>query len=532
MNVLNEEKKQQVIALARLGWSLRRIQRDTGVRRETAAKHLRAAGIEILRPGQAPTRDDGTAKPAMVPTDSADAARAVASPAAQQAARAAALTRTTSSTCEPYREQIAAALQQGRNATGIWQDLVDAHGFPGCYDNVKRFVRGMRDEPGRQAHVVINTEPGEEAQVDYGTGPLVRDPATGKYRRTRLFVMTLGYSRKSVRLLVWKSSAQTWAELHEKAFRRLGGVTRLVVSDNLREGVLQPDVYDPALNPLYRDVLKHYGATALPCRVRDPNRKGKVEAGVGHAQKTPLQGKKFESLEEAQAYLDRWEEHWADTRIHGTTKRQVAQMFQEEKQALLPLPLEPFRYYRYGERTVHLDGCIEVEAAYYSAPPGWIGRRVQVQWNDQHVRLLNPRDGQLIQEHPRQPRGGRRIADAHKPAKTPMSTLQLLHRAATAGKSIGALCQSMHQREGQAAVRRILGLLDLAKKYGPAACDEACELALETGASHYRFVRRYLERRTPTPLTLRQVDPLIRQLTLYRDLIEQRDAHPPQENQP
>jgi len=73
---------------------------------------------------------------------------------------------------------------------------------------------------------------------------------------------------------------------------------------------------------------------------------------------------RFESLEEAQAYLDRWEERWADTRIHGTTKRQVAAMFAEEKPHLLPLPLEPFRYYQYGERVVHLDGCVEVEAAY------------------------------------------------------------------------------------------------------------------------------------------------------------------------
>ncbi len=86
----------------------------------------------------------------------------------------------------------------------------------------------------------------------------------------RLFVMTLGHSRKSVRLLVFRSSTQTWAELHEKAFRRLGGATRVVVLDNLREGVLAPDLYDPSLNPLYRDVLKHYGAVALPCRVRDP----------------------------------------------------------------------------------------------------------------------------------------------------------------------------------------------------------------------------------------------------------------------
>ena len=96
---------------------------------------------------------------------------------------------------------------------------------------------------------------------------MVRDPQSGKYRRTRLFVLTLGYSRKSVRLLVFRSSSQTWAELHEKAFRRLGGVTRVVVLDNLREGVLAPDVYDPTLNPLYRDMLRHYGAVPLPCRV-------------------------------------------------------------------------------------------------------------------------------------------------------------------------------------------------------------------------------------------------------------------------
>ena len=126
---------------------------------------------------------------------------------------------------------------------------------------------------------MIETAPGEECQVDYGDGPMVRDPHSGKYRRTRLFVLTLGYSRKSVRLLVFRSSSQIWAELHEKAFRRLGGVTRVVVLDNLREGVLAPDIYDPTLNPLYRDVLRHYGAVALPCRVGGSGSKG--EGGVG-----------------------------------------------------------------------------------------------------------------------------------------------------------------------------------------------------------------------------------------------------------
>src|SRR5207248_3197639 len=174
-----------------------------------------------------------------------------------------------------------------------------------------------------------------------------------------------------------------------------------------------------------------------------------------HPTKRPLPGLRFESLDQAQAYLDRWEAHWADTRIHGTTKRQVAAMFAEEQPALGPLPLEPFRYYRFGVRTVHLDGCVEVDAAYYGAPPGWIGRRVDVQWNDLFVRVLA-----------------------------------------------------------------------LAKKHGPAVVEDAAKAALDLGVPTYRFLRRYLDRRPPVPLTLRQVDPLIRQLTLYRDLIDRTTGDP------
>ncbi len=349
---------------------------------------------------------------------------------------------------------------------------------------------------------------------------MVRDRETRKYRRTRLFVLTLGCSRKAVRLLTFHSSSRIWAELHERAFRRLGGATRIVVLDNLREGVLVPDVYDPTLNPLYRDVLAHYGAVAMPCRIQDPDRKGKVEAGVGHAQKTPLKGLRFESLEEAQAYLDRWEERWADTRIHGTTKRQVAAMFAEEKPFLLPLPLEPFRYYQYGERIVHLDGCVEVEAAYYGAPPGWIGRVVRVQWDDIFVRLLDPKTGQLLREHVRQKRGWYRIKPEDHSKRTPLRTSQLLWRAGRAGTHIGALCEVIHRQQGELGVRRILGVLSLAKKYGAAAVDEACAAALEMGVQEYRFVRRYLER--APQFTLRQVDPLIRELIHYRDLINHR----------
>jgi transposase len=536
-NVLSEEKKKQVIALGQLGWSLRQIQKATGIRRETAGEYLRTAGVGVRPPGgwgkKAPakaanevTTDPSEAKPAngcgAVPaccngmtTDSA-----TKSPAETPVPPTAPA--TAASVSEPFRELIESGLARGRNAMSIWQEMVDRHGFTGAYESVKRFVRKLRGPSSPEARAVIITQPGEEAQVDYGTGPTIRDPNTGKYRRSRLFVLTLGYSRKCVRLLTFQSSTRIWAELHERAFRKLGGATKIIVPDNLGEGVLKPDIYDATLNPLYRDVLAHYGAVAVPCRVADPDRKGKVESGVGHAQKTPLKGQRFESMEEAQTYLDKWEERWADTRIHGTTKRQVSAMFAEEKPALLPLPLEPFRYYQYGERTVHLDGCVEVEAAYYSAPPGWIGRQVQVQWDGKVVRLLDPRNGQLLREHLRSERGRHRIKEEDRPRRTPIGVVQLLARMATAGEHIGQLCKLMHAQQGELAVRRIQGILSFTKKYGIARVEDACSAALELEAIDYRFVRRYLERSSQPPITLRQVDPLIRQLNLYRDLIEER----------
>src|SRR5438477_2871757 len=304
-NVLDDTTQQQILALGRLGWSLRRIEQALAVRRETISGYLKAAGIAVHGRGR---RSESTPKPAISEEVSTDLG---AKPAITAGAVSTDLvaprqpdSAPSASACEPYPEIIAEALARGRNAVAIWQDLVDDHGFPARYASVGRFVRRLRGSARLDARVVITTAPGEEAQVDYGDGPMVREHATGKYRRTRLFVLTLGCSRKSVRLLVWRSSAQIWAELHERAFRRLGGTVRVIVLDNLKEGVLTPDIYDPSLNPLYRDVLAHYGVVALPCRVADPDRQGKVEAGVGHAQKTPLRGLRFETLEEAQAYLD------------------------------------------------------------------------------------------------------------------------------------------------------------------------------------------------------------------------------------
>jgi len=548
-NVLSDTKKQQILGLGRLGWTLRQIEEATGIRRETASGYLKAAGIEVRGPrrrrlganpascGEVSTDSGADSKPAsQVSTDfgvdskpasrvSTDSGAAEPLPAATpgsvgpatppppRAGRA-----PSASACEPYREVIERALELRRDAAAIYRDLVDQFGFQAKYASVRRFIAKLRASLGPEARAVIVTAPGEEAQVDYGTGPMVRDPKTGKYRRTRLFVFTLGHSRKSVRLLVFSSSSETWAKLHEEAFRRLGGAPRSVVLDNLKEGVIHPDIYDPELNPLYRDVLRHYDVVALPCRVRDPDRKGKVESGVGHG-KRALKGLRFDAIEEAQHYLDHWESHWADTRIHGTTKRQVAAMFEEERAHLLPLPLEPFRYYRFGTRTVHLDGHIEVECAYYSVPPGYIGTDLVAQWDDLYVRILDPKTGSLLREHLRQRRGWHRTKPEDRPKHRPPTTDHLLLRSHRAGEAIGKLCDQIYRREGETGIRRIQGVLGLARSHGPALTEDAARAALEIGVPTYQFLRRYLERHPAAQLRLRSLDPLIRDLTHYRDLI-------------
>ena len=193
------------------------------------------------------------------------------------------------SACEEHRDWIEQQVVLGRNAQAIYQDLVERFGFTHRYNSVKRFVRSMRaHEPER--FDILDAAPGEEAQVDFGLGAptLYR---SGRYRRPYLFVMTLKYSGKAFRHVVWRADQQTWARLHEQAFRALGGAVSYVVLDNLKQGVIKPDLYEPALNPVYAAMLAHYSAVADVARVADPNRKGTVERAIQHTQDTALGGR-------------------------------------------------------------------------------------------------------------------------------------------------------------------------------------------------------------------------------------------------
>jgi len=486
MNVLKPHLKATIITLLDKGISQRQINRTTGVDRKTIRKYDRSDGLPASQedfPPKAPTGQE-------VATGLED--ESGQNPPPRPPAPENKLPKHARSACEPHREWIEQQVRLGRNATAIYQDLVERFGFNHRYNSVKRFVRGLKKRDPRQ-YDRLEFLPGEEAQVDYGTGALTLH-SNGKYRRPRLFVMTLKYSARAFRKVVWKSSKEMWCRLHEEAFRYFGGCSQYVTLDNLKEGVIKPDIYDPQLNSLYAAVLKHYSVVADPARVADPNRKGTVENAVKHTQTTALKGRQFDSIEAQNDWLMHWEERWAAPRIHGRAKRQVAEMFREEKPYLEPLPLTPFRYFEQATRTVYDDGTIQVDKAYYGAAPAPLYSKVVVRIYDDQIEILDPVRMEVIRRHNKSNRPGSVLMRPEERIFNPSrQTDRLLARAEMIGPHTFLLCEMWFNTEGRTGQRRMYGLVNLVRHYPARHVEKAAEVAKKNGLTSLKALRRMVE---------------------------------------
>ena len=373
-NVLKMADQSAIIGLWRRGWSGRRIARETGVHRDTVGRYIRLAR-DGGQPGEPVSNDSNPA---------------ISTPGSGRR-----------SWCEPYREIIEAKLATGLTAQRIWQDLGE-DGFEGGYQSVKRFCRRLKAAnplPFRR----MECEPGAEAQVDFGTGAPVID-AEGKRRRTHVFRITLSHSRKAYSEVVFHQTTDDFIRCLENAFWHFGGIPKTLVIDNLKAAVTKADWFDPELNHKIRSFAEHYDTVILPTKPRTPRHKGKVERNVGYVQSNALKGKKFDRLADQNRYLLEWEARIADTRIHGTTRQQVKKAFEDvERPALLPLPVERFPFFHESERKVHRDGHVEVDKAYYSVPPEYLGRRVWARWDGRLVRIFNHRFEQIAVHLRREP---------------------------------------------------------------------------------------------------------------------------------
>lgn len=442
---------------------------------------------------------------------------------------------STVSICEPHRTFIEAQLQLRRNAMAVYQDLVDRHGFTGAYNSVKRFVAKLRQREPEQFDRLAFL-PGEEMQVDYGEGAPTRVAGKNQYRKPRLFVATLRYSRRSFRRVVWNSSQETWARLHEQAWRYFGGSCRYVVLDNLKEGVAKPDLYEPELNPVYAATLMHYGVVADPARVRDPNRKGTVENAIGHTQATALKGRRFETIEEQNQFLEHWEAKWAASRIHGSERRQVQAMFEEEKPHLQDLPMTGMQYFTESQRTVCDDSCVRVDHSSYAARPAPIGAKVLVRIFAHRIEIRDLKTQTLLRTHARAQRAGTVVLPNEERVFNPSrETHRILGQAKAIGPDAERLCQMLFAIEGRVGQRKLWGIVGLARSYPRRLIDSACARAITDGVHSYRHVKALTEKlvadaleamdSSTTPvqaeLSLIQEHPLIRNATVYADLFAQ-----------
>jgi len=497
-NRIKVAAKNAVIVLHRRGWSFRRIARELGIHRDTVSRHVQLAeGSTAPKPAKATAGKEGLPAP--------------------KPAKVTAGNLIGRSLCEPFREAIEQKLHQGLSAQRIWQDLVSEHGFEASYSSVKRFVRRLGSAsplPFRR----MECAPGEEAQVDFGRGAPVE--VDGRRKFPHVLRVVLSHSRKGHSTAVWRQTTEDFIRALEDAFWALGGVPRTLVIDNLRAAVTKADWYDPELNPKVQAFCRHYGTVILPAKPYMPRHKGKVEAGVKYVRNNALKGRVFGSLAAENDHLDRWERQVADHRIHGTTKKQVRQLFEEvEKPALLPLPATRFPFFHEAQRSVHRDAHVEVDRAYYSVPPEYLGHRVWVRWDSRLVRIFNDRLEQIAL-HVKHEKG-RFSTDPKHIASEKISGVErgaafLLRRISLIGPQAARWAQAMLDQRGIEGVRVLQGLLSMTGKYTAREIDAGCELALSHGAWRLRALRSLIKSRTrQEEFDLVQSHPLIRPMADY-----------------
>jgi transposase len=507
-NILKVNLQEAIRSLKERGWSNRRISRELRVNRRTVMRYgdESEAKCTISIPGSAETRQAKCTSHSIPGSQEPEKERGVPG---------------RLSDCAPWASLIEAKLELGLTAKRTHQDLVAEHGFTGSYQSVKRYVQRLKaTRPERVWR--MECRPGEEMQVDFGLGAPI-DDGKGGTRRTWVFRVVLSYSRKGYSEAVLRQDTETFLRCLENALRSFGGAPLLLNLDNLKAAVLQANWFDPEINPKLAEFCRHYGMSVMPCRPYTPQHKGKVERGIAYVRDNALKGRRFASLNAENLHLAEWERQVADTRIHGTTRQQVAACFAQEMAHLQPLPAMIFPCYQEARRTVHRDGYVEVARAYYEAPAEYLAREVWVRWDSRCVRIFNDRMEQ-VQIHQRVEPGkfSRCLGAVGWSASVRASCQHWIDRAAVLGEACGDWARELFERRGAESLRTIISVCRMIDRHSGTALNRACAQAAEKGLWRYKDLQRLLEQPAPVEqqeLRFAENHPLIRDLQDYADFI-------------
>lgn len=395
------------------------------------------------------------------------------------------------SALEGYKDLIIGLMEKEMSGVRIHEEL-RKEGLEISYPSVARYVESIKGK--NNVCVRFHTEAGEEAQVDFGYVGLL-PKKDGKKGKAWVFNMRLSYSRLDYYEIVNDQSVETFLMCHINAFRNFGGVPKLVKIDNLKAAVLEANFYEPVYQRAYKALSEHYGYEIIPCRVRKPQEKGKVEAGIKYVKSNFFKGREFNSREDVEEQLRDWVKYKCNSRIHGTTKKIPQEVFvNEERKLLKELPLEPYTIGILAKRKVCKDCHITVEGSYYSAPYKYVGKLVEVHIKEKLVSILH--DGKEIAAHIKSGEKGAFVTNESHYNKyklfTPESSeyrSNYQEKMKKIGENAGELFVVILAKKPNSWYRIAKGILNLKTLYDNNVIDLACKRALVFEITEYSAVK-------------------------------------------
>lgn len=399
---------------------------------------------------------------------------------------------------DPYKEYINVQASKELSATRIYQDLKREFEYAGSYDTVKKYVNKIK-KTSSKAYMVLNSLPGEEAQVDFGyIGTL---NVHGKRKKAWIFVMVLSYSRYMYIDIVLDQSVKTFIECHKKAFRYFKGVPQIVKIDNLKAAILEADFYEPTFQKNYAAFANHYGFWAQPCRVRTPTDKGKVESNVHYVKENCFKNREFNSIGEAIDFSKFWLDNIANIRKHGTTKKIPSEIFSNiEQEKLLSLPTDDFIISESVKCIVNTNCHISYKGNFYSVPYAYIGQQVNVLVANNMMKIYFEEKEIALHSLAIREKGNYITDNKHYPQSKNISSKDILSRQKQDMNSIGPNAIAFFENFTQCKnfkkydYRSIAGILSLRKTYSKEIIDNACKRALSYEVFSYKVIKRICEK--------------------------------------
>ena len=384
----------------------------------------------------------------------------------------------------------------------LWDEYIEEQ--PDGY-RYSRFCELYRSWEGRLSVTMRQSHAGgDKLFVDYAgdTVPVIVDRLTGEVRAAQIFVAVMGASNFTYAEASWTQGFGDWIGAHTRAFAAIGGVPNLIVPDNTKVAIIKACLYEPLVNRGYADMAAHYGCAILPARPRRPRDKAKVEGGVLIIERWllgRLRHRRFHGLAELNAAIGELLRRLNDERVLrrlGATRRQLLE--QLDRPNLKPLPAEPYVPAEWRLRRVGIDYHVELDKHFYSVPYRFARAEVEARLTARTVEIFVK--GERVAAHLRSSgNGGHTTMPEHMPSSHRRYAGWTIERiredAARIGPAAATLCEQIleHRPHPEQGFRACLGIVRLARSFGPARVEAACARALEIGTFSYRSVRSILD---------------------------------------